>query len=210
MAQVARNLTDAAAGPLTGLGHMIVDRDPLYRHRELGHYGTLQVGGERGGPAETTADRAPPDRARTAHDSAAVQEGRAGFRPVHVHAIYGDPVCCAQSCGQCCEGAGSIVLVTLHDRTGPRWLAVRPVDARLIHRDRGRLRLRTSRNSRPKRCGRIAAAAFGAFHDETAADCPVSAGVVDRDSFRKVLGGFGATTPRSPSTAPLRPTRPAA
>ena len=30
MAQVARNLTDAAAGPLTGFGHMIVDRDPLY------------------------------------------------------------------------------------------------------------------------------------------------------------------------------------
>jgi putative transposase len=30
MAQIARNLTDAAAGPLTGLGHLIVDRDPLY------------------------------------------------------------------------------------------------------------------------------------------------------------------------------------
>ena len=30
MAQVARNLTDAAAGPLTGFGHLIVDRDPLY------------------------------------------------------------------------------------------------------------------------------------------------------------------------------------
>ena len=29
MAQVARNLTDAAAGPLTGFGHMIVDRNPL-------------------------------------------------------------------------------------------------------------------------------------------------------------------------------------
>ena len=30
MAQVARNLTDAAAGPLTGFRHLIVDRDPLY------------------------------------------------------------------------------------------------------------------------------------------------------------------------------------
>ncbi len=30
MAQVARNLTDAPAGPLTALGHLIVDRDPLY------------------------------------------------------------------------------------------------------------------------------------------------------------------------------------
>jgi putative transposase len=30
MAQVARNLTDAAAGPLKGFGHLIVDRDPLY------------------------------------------------------------------------------------------------------------------------------------------------------------------------------------
>jgi hypothetical protein len=30
MAQVARNLTDAAAGPLTGFAHLIVDRDPLY------------------------------------------------------------------------------------------------------------------------------------------------------------------------------------
>jgi transposase InsO family protein len=33
MAQVARNLTDAAAGPLTGFGHLIVDRDPLYTAR---------------------------------------------------------------------------------------------------------------------------------------------------------------------------------
>jgi transposase InsO family protein len=30
MAQVARNLTDAAAGALTGVRHLIVDRDPLY------------------------------------------------------------------------------------------------------------------------------------------------------------------------------------
>ncbi|MGH7437495.1 MAG: integrase core domain-containing protein [Polyangiaceae bacterium] len=30
MAQVACNLTDAAAGALTGVGHLIVDRDPLY------------------------------------------------------------------------------------------------------------------------------------------------------------------------------------
>ena len=30
MAQIARNLTDATAGALTGLGHLIVDRDPLY------------------------------------------------------------------------------------------------------------------------------------------------------------------------------------
>jgi putative transposase len=30
MAQAARNLTDAAAGPLTGVGNLIVDRDPLY------------------------------------------------------------------------------------------------------------------------------------------------------------------------------------
>ena len=30
MAQIARNLTDAEAGPLTGFGHLIVDRDPLY------------------------------------------------------------------------------------------------------------------------------------------------------------------------------------
>ena len=30
MAQVARNLTDAVAGPLRGFRHLIVDRDPLY------------------------------------------------------------------------------------------------------------------------------------------------------------------------------------
>jgi transposase InsO family protein len=30
MAQVARNLTDAVAGPLRGYRHLIVDRDPLY------------------------------------------------------------------------------------------------------------------------------------------------------------------------------------
>jgi transposase InsO family protein len=30
MAQVARHLTDAVAGPLRGFSHMIVDRDPLY------------------------------------------------------------------------------------------------------------------------------------------------------------------------------------
>ena len=30
MAQVARNLTDAAAGPLRGFGHLLVDRDPLH------------------------------------------------------------------------------------------------------------------------------------------------------------------------------------
>jgi putative transposase len=30
MAQIARNLTDAAGGALTGFGHLIVDRDPLY------------------------------------------------------------------------------------------------------------------------------------------------------------------------------------
>jgi transposase InsO family protein len=30
MAQIARNLTDAAAGPLRGFRHLIVDRDPLY------------------------------------------------------------------------------------------------------------------------------------------------------------------------------------
>jgi len=30
MAQIARNLTDAAAGALQGFGHLIVDRDPLY------------------------------------------------------------------------------------------------------------------------------------------------------------------------------------
>jgi len=30
MAQIARNLTDAAAGALPGFGHLIVDRDPLY------------------------------------------------------------------------------------------------------------------------------------------------------------------------------------
>src|SRR5450432_692897 len=37
MAQIARNLTDAAAGPLTGFGHLIVDRDPLY----TAHFRTL-------------------------------------------------------------------------------------------------------------------------------------------------------------------------
>jgi transposase InsO family protein len=37
MAQVARNLTDAAAGSLTGFGHLIVDRDPLY----TAHFRTL-------------------------------------------------------------------------------------------------------------------------------------------------------------------------
>ncbi len=31
MAQIARNLTDAASGPLTGFGHLIVDRDPPTR-----------------------------------------------------------------------------------------------------------------------------------------------------------------------------------
>jgi transposase InsO family protein len=30
MAQIARNLTDAVAGPLNGFGYLIVDRDPLY------------------------------------------------------------------------------------------------------------------------------------------------------------------------------------
>jgi transposase InsO family protein len=30
MAQIARNLTDAMGGPLRGIGHLIVDRDPLY------------------------------------------------------------------------------------------------------------------------------------------------------------------------------------
>ena len=30
MAQIARNLTDAVAGPLRGYSHLIVDRDPLY------------------------------------------------------------------------------------------------------------------------------------------------------------------------------------
>ena len=33
MAQVARNLTDVAAGPLQGFGYLIVDRDPLYTAR---------------------------------------------------------------------------------------------------------------------------------------------------------------------------------
>ena len=37
MAQIARNLTDAAAGPLTGFGQLIVDRDPLY----TAHFRTL-------------------------------------------------------------------------------------------------------------------------------------------------------------------------
>jgi hypothetical protein len=37
MAQIARNLTDAAAGTLTGFGHLIVDRDPLY----TAHFRTL-------------------------------------------------------------------------------------------------------------------------------------------------------------------------
>jgi putative transposase len=37
MAQIARNLTDAAAGPLTGFRHLIVDRDPLY----TAHFRTL-------------------------------------------------------------------------------------------------------------------------------------------------------------------------
>ena len=37
MAKVARNLTDAVAGPLTGFGHLIVDRDPLY----TAHFRTL-------------------------------------------------------------------------------------------------------------------------------------------------------------------------
>jgi hypothetical protein len=30
MAQIARNLSDAVAGPLRGFGYLIVDRDPLY------------------------------------------------------------------------------------------------------------------------------------------------------------------------------------
>jgi putative transposase len=37
MAQIARNLTDAAAGALRGFGHPIVDRDPLY----TAHFGSL-------------------------------------------------------------------------------------------------------------------------------------------------------------------------
>ncbi len=37
MAQIARNLTDAAAGPLRGFGHLIIDRDPLY----TAHFWTL-------------------------------------------------------------------------------------------------------------------------------------------------------------------------
>jgi hypothetical protein len=37
MAQVTRNLTDAATGPLTGFGHLIVDRDPLF----TAHFRTL-------------------------------------------------------------------------------------------------------------------------------------------------------------------------
>jgi hypothetical protein len=42
MAQIARNLTDAAAGPLTGFRHLIVDRDPLY----TGHFRSiLDAGG---------------------------------------------------------------------------------------------------------------------------------------------------------------------
>ena len=42
MAQIARNLTDATAGALTGLGHLIVDWDPLYTV----HFRTLlQVAG---------------------------------------------------------------------------------------------------------------------------------------------------------------------
>jgi hypothetical protein len=36
MAQIARNLTDAAAGPPTGFGHLIVDRDPLYTPQRRG------------------------------------------------------------------------------------------------------------------------------------------------------------------------------
>ncbi len=45
MAQVARNLTDAAAGPLTGFGHLIVDRDPLYtaHFRTLLHAADVQL-----------------------------------------------------------------------------------------------------------------------------------------------------------------------
>lgn len=30
MAQIARNLTDSVAGPLSGFVYLIVDRDPLY------------------------------------------------------------------------------------------------------------------------------------------------------------------------------------
>ena len=37
VAQIAHNLTDAVAGPLTGFGHLIVDRDPLY----TAHFRTL-------------------------------------------------------------------------------------------------------------------------------------------------------------------------
>jgi putative transposase len=42
MAQVARNLTEAAAGPLMGFGHLIFDRDPPYTAHFRSH---LQVAG---------------------------------------------------------------------------------------------------------------------------------------------------------------------
>ena len=45
MAQIARNLTDAAAGALTGFSHLLVDRDPLYtaQFRSLLHDSGVHV-----------------------------------------------------------------------------------------------------------------------------------------------------------------------
>jgi putative transposase len=43
MAQIARNLTDAVAGPLQGFGHLIVDRDPLYTKQFKGLLASANV-----------------------------------------------------------------------------------------------------------------------------------------------------------------------
>jgi putative transposase len=43
MAQIARNLTDAPAGPLRGFGHLIVDRDPLYTKQFEGLMASARV-----------------------------------------------------------------------------------------------------------------------------------------------------------------------
>jgi len=82
MAQVARNLTDAAAGPLTGLGHMIVDRDPRYRHRELGHYGMVRDGRNKAGYGGCSdGDRiAPATRMRPAHALVEAIDAHTSFR----------------------------------------------------------------------------------------------------------------------------------
>ncbi|MGA2451062.1 MAG: hypothetical protein ABTD50_20570 [Polyangiaceae bacterium] len=67
MAQIARNLTDAVGGPLRGIGHLIVDRDPLYT-AHFKHLLAEEFPGSKivvGDPFDIVADAAP--RVRSGH-----------------------------------------------------------------------------------------------------------------------------------------------